>query len=377
MAKKLVGMLLVTLLLASMLSYSASVSASKDNSVEILIRNAQKLKKIAYERLNVTLSVLSANKSLLNMTKSLNLSLIEGLLSQADTYLNLSIQLYNSGNFTGAKLYAIYAINTYDNVIEILEEFAEKAGINLEFEEAEEHLNQTEVKEVEEALNKTALLLQLQVLEARVTALEASLSKLNQSEFNLTFVFQLLDYAKTILAQTRNQLAQGNITVSILAQNLAVVKKILGLVNAELNRQSLHVTVIRAMKLGLLKKNDTAFLNQSLIIHKIPKLKEVRNRTRTGINETAAELEEIQAEVRNMSKNISKQIKEIEKKIKEEVKEKGKHVKEIEEEVDIPTASKPPKEKILPPGLKKKGHEDNDGKHEENPLTQSSQGKRK
>ncbi len=343
MKQKLVALTLVVLLLASIASV-LRVAASADSSTEVLIANAQKLQKIAYEKFSLLASAVNASQYASNLTE------VKSILSEADNYLNLSINLYNSGNFTGAKTYAIYALNTYDAAIELIEEIAEKAGVELEIEvevEAPGNLtaaNVTVSLNRTVAINKTALTLQLQVLKARLSQLEATLSKINQSQVNLTYVYTLIAYAKDILAQTEKRLASGNITVPELAVNLAVVKKILGLINAELNRLSLHLTVVRAMKLGLLKKNETSFLNMTLLNHTAPKLKEIRNRTRAGINETAAVLKEVEKEVRNITKAVKEAVKELKEKIKE------KHG--VEKEIDV--SAKPSKEKPLPPGLEKK-----------------------
>ncbi|MEZ0345785.1 MAG: hypothetical protein ABWK01_04480 [Infirmifilum sp.] len=360
---RILTIVLVAMLLASTLVFNVNVSAAQDNSVQVLINNAQRLRGIAYEKYTTLTSKINTT------LYSANITLIESLLASADTFLNMSVQLYSSGNLTGAKTYAIYAINTYDEAIELIEEVADAAGVAFEEREGvEEHLNETEHiygVNASNAINRTALLLQLQVLEARISALEASLSKINQSQYNLTLVFQLLSYAKSILATTKDQLATGNLTVSALAKNLAVVKKILGLVNAELNRQSLHLTIVKAMKLGLLKKNDTAFLNQTLLNHTLPKFKETRNRTRTGINETAAELEEFENEERNMTQNNNHTLK----LLKEKIKEKHGLEKKIEESnksTTIPT-------KPLPPEVEKEVSESKGG--ERKGEQKGSQGK--
>ncbi|PLJ78235.1 hypothetical protein [Infirmifilum sp. SLHALR2] len=340
MKQKLVALGLIALLVSLMAV--SQVQASEDSSVEALIANAKRLRGIAYEKFSYVASAINTT------LYAPNISEIESLLLEADSYLNTSVQLYTSGNITGAKLYAIYSLNTYDTAIELIEKLAEKAGLELEVEAPQ---NRTEVNmslhyNRSVALNKTALTLQLQVLKARLSGLESTLSKLNQSQYNLTYVYALIAYAKDILSQTEAQLSSGNITVAQLAANLAVVKKILGLINAELNRVSLHVTVIRAMKLGLLKKNETSFLNASLLNHTGPKLKEIRSRTRTGLNETAAVLKEVENEVRNMAKGLNDAVKQLKEKIKE------KHG--AEKEISAPPTFKPPKEKPLPPGLEKK-----------------------
>jgi len=342
MRQKLVALGLVALLVSLMAV--SQVQASEDSSVGVLITNARRLRGIAYEKFSYLASAIDTS------LYAPNISEIESLLLEADSYLNTSVQLYTSGNLTGAKLYAIYSLNTYDTAIELIENLAEKAGLELDL-EVEAPQNRTEVNmslfyNRSVALNKTALTLQLQVLKARLSELESTLSKLDQSQYNLTYVYELIAYAKDVLSQTEAQLSNGNITVAQLATNLAVVKKILGLVNAELNRVSLHVTVIRAMKLGLLKKNETSFLNASLLNHTGPRLKEIRNRTRTGLNETAAVLKEVENEVRNMAKGLNDAVKQL----KEKIKEKHGAVKEI----SAPPTFKPPKEKPLPPGLEKK-----------------------
>lgn len=255
--KQMVAALLAVLLVLAPLA--VTVKAENDRSVEVLIKNAKRLQLLVHFRNEV---IASSNLSLVNVTLW---SEILNLTAKADHYLSLAIEQFTAGNVTQAKEYVLLAMNLYSDVLELQSEVAEEYGLEFKF-EGELPMNLTaSVSNMSIAINMTALTLQLQVLEARVAQLREMLSKVNTSLYNITDALALLDRASEILAEARAALTAGNITVPVLARMLAEVKRILGIVNAELNRASLHVAVVRAMKLGWLKRNETDYLNITLI----------------------------------------------------------------------------------------------------------------
>ncbi|ABL78518.1 hypothetical protein [Thermofilum pendens] len=322
MKTRIVGLALVALLLLAPLQIAL---AGTDTSAEILVSNAKRLQQLVHYRNTVISSTLNVTSIGSNWTLILNLTL------QADLYLNASIQALNAGNYTEAKIYAIKAINTYGQVLELQEELAEEYDIHfkLEGEIEEGYANATKLGvNASIAINRTALTLQLEVLENRVDLLLEVLGKVNTSLYNVSGAISLLQEAKLLLEEAEAKLEAGNITVPELAKTLAVVKKILGLVNAELHRASLALTVNRAMKLGLLKKNETLPLNMSpLINHTKIKVKGLKGNLTERLEELEEELNETAAkiaagnvsakEVKKAGKQLEKELKEVEKKLNE------------------------------------------------------------
>lgn len=298
---------LVALVLALLVAAAPLVqlaSAENDRSAEVLIQNAKRLQQFVHYR-NSVISA-SVNTTLLNKTWSTILNLT----AQADQYLDLAVQLYSSGNYTAAKELALKAMDLYSDVLELQSELAEELGLEFRF-QGELPMNLTaKVGNMTIAVNKTALTLQLQVLEARVSQLRSQLSKLNAS---VSEALELLDKAASLLEQAKSLLASGNITVSELARILAEVKRLLGLANAELNRAALHLTIVRAMKLGWLKRNETSYLNTSLINHTLAKLKDSLKRgelnesqVERALNMTAKLLKELRERVKNAAEKVGK-----------------------------------------------------------------------
>lgn len=321
-----IGLVLAAVLILSMLE---PVFSGPDKSAETLITNAERLQRQVYYRNSV---LVNATSGLNTSLYAYNLSLILNLTRLADSYLNMSKQLYSQGNYTGAATYAIKAINTYGEVIELQEKLSDALNVEFKVGKEQEKYNITAANVT--AINRTALVLQLEVLKARIAELKNVLGKINQSIYNVTGALNLLDDAESLLSDAEAKLQAGNITVSELAKTLGTVKKILGLVNAELQRASLKVTVVRAMKLGILKNNATQVLNMTPIINHT----KIKGKGKPSINDTKKLEEEVnktesklekeakkQADIKQLFKQAEKQIQEAKKDInviKKEVKEK-------------------------------------------------------
>jgi hypothetical protein len=314
-----VGLVLAAVLILSML---APVFSGPDKSAETLIKNAEKLQKHVYYRNSV---LVNATSGLNTSLYAYNLSLILNLTRLADSYLNMSKQLYSQGNYTGAATYAIKAINTYGEVFELQEELSEALNIEFEVEKEQEEYNITAT------INRTALVLQLEVLEERIAELKNVLGKINQSIYNVTGALNLLDDAESLLSDAEEKLQAGNITVSELAKTLGTVKKILGLVNAELQRASLKVTVVKAMKLGLLKNNATQVLNMTPIINHT----KIKDKGKPSLNDTKELDEEVNKTESKLEKEAKKQadIKQLFKQAEKQIKEAKKDINVIKKEV--------------------------------------------
>uniref|UniRef100_A0A7C3SPZ9 Uncharacterized protein n=1 Tax=Thermofilum pendens TaxID=2269 RepID=A0A7C3SPZ9_THEPE len=336
----LVALVLALLVAVSPLAWLAS--AENDRSAEVLIQNARRLQQFVHYRNSVVSA--SINATLLNETWSV----IMNLTVQADQYLDLAVQLYNSGNYTAAKELALKAMDLYSSVLELQSELAEELGLEFRF-EGKLPMNLTaKVSNMTIAVNKTALTLQLQVLEARVSQLRSLLSKLNAS---VSEALELLDEAASLLEEARSLLASGNATVSEIARILAEAKRLLGLANAELNKAALHATVVRAMKLGWLRRNETGYLNTSLINHTLAKLREALRK---------GELNESQVEqALNATAKLFKELKE---RVKSAAEKAGKIEKRLEKIEKIQKEAGKPAPPVEPPGWAKRGQEGKPGK---------------
>uniref|UniRef100_A0A7C4BAA8 Uncharacterized protein n=1 Tax=Thermofilum pendens TaxID=2269 RepID=A0A7C4BAA8_THEPE len=332
----LAALVLALLVAVSPLAWLAS--AENDRSAEVLIQNAKRLQQFVHLR-NSVISA-SINVTLFNETWSTILNLTV----QADQYLDLAVQLYNSGNYTAAKELALKAMHLYSNVLELQSELAEELGLEFRF-MGKLPMNLTaKVGNMTIAINKTALTLQLQVLEARVSQLRSQLSKLNTS---VGEALELLDEAASLLEQAKSLLTSGNATVSDLARILAEVKRLLGLANAELNKAALHMTIVRAMKIGWLKRNETGYLNVSLINHTLAKLKSAlrkgllnESEIEQALNATAKLLKDLKERIKSAAEKVGKLEKRLEKLVETRKEEAGKPVPPVE-----------------PPGWAKKGQE--------------------
>lgn len=153
----------------------------------MLIENAKRLQLTVRYRNEVLASS--------NISASAELNAILDLTAKADGHLALAIREYGAGNYAGAMKHAILAVNLYGEALELQRELAEKHGI--EFRAGTIALNLTtphgslalKLTPLERklllnlatpagtqtlTLNETALalILQLQVLEARVSQLE-------------------------------------------------------------------------------------------------------------------------------------------------------------------------------------------------------------
>jgi len=318
-----IGLVLAAVLILSML---APVFSGPDKSAETLIKNAERLQKHVYYRNSV---LVNATSGLNTSLYAYNLSLILNLTSLADSYLNISKKLYSQGNYTGATTYAIKAITTYGEVIELQEELSE--ALNIEFKVGKEQEKSNLTAKNVTAINRTALVLQLEVLKARIAELKKVLGKINQSIYNVTGALNLLDDAESLISDAEEKLQAGNITVSELAKTLGTVKKILGLVNAELHRASLKVTVVKAMKLGLIKNNATQVLNMTPIINHT----KIKGKGKPTLNDTKELEEEVNKTESKLEKEAKKQadIKQLFKQAEKQIKEAKKDIKVIKKEI--------------------------------------------
>jgi hypothetical protein len=317
-----IGLALAAVLILSMLT---PAFPGPDKSAETLINNAQKLQSHAYYRNSV---LINATTSLNASQYTYNISLILNLTKLADSYLNLSRNLYSEGNYTGAASYAIKAINTYGEVIELQEELSEALNVSFKAGKEAEEYNFTATNIT--AINRTALVLQLEVLKARIAELKNVLGRVNQSIYNVTGALNLLGDAEELLVDAEERLQAGNMTVPELAKILATVKKILGLVNAELQRASLKVTVVRAMKLGILKKNATEVLNMTPLINHT----KMRGKGKPPFNQTE-ELEEVNKTLARVSREaqVQKEIKQLFKQAEKEIHEAKKDINHVRKEI--------------------------------------------
>ncbi|MEM4666344.1 MAG: hypothetical protein QW650_02825 [Thermofilum sp.] len=327
-------LLAVLLVLAPL---AATVRAENDRSAEVLVENAKRLQLLVHFRNEVI-----ANSSLPLVNATLWATILN-LTAEADLYLSLAVEQLAAGNFTLAKNYALSAMRLYGDILELQSEVAEELGLEFKFEGALPLNLTASVSNMTVALNRTALILQLQVLEARVAQLREQLSKVDTSLFDISNALALLDRASEILAEARAALDAGNLTVSDLARMLAEVKRILGLVTAELNRASLHVAIVKAMKLGWLKRNETEYLEDVLINRTLVK------KVEKAIRERALNWSEVES-VRNATRElVEKVFKEVKSKVEKAAERAGAAAK-ISIKVKVEKEAPP----ITPPGWAKK-----------------------
>lgn len=322
-------LLTVLLVLAPL---AATVRAENDRSAEVLIENAKRLQLLVHYRNEVI-----AGSSLPSINATL-WATIQNLTARADQYLRLAVEQFTAGNATLAKNYALTAMHLYSDVLELQSEVAEELGLEFRFEGALPLNLTASVSNMTVALNKTALILQMQVLEARIAQLREQLSRVNTSLFDIADAMELLNRASETLAKAKAALDAGNLTVSDLARMLAEVKRILGLVTAELNRASLRAAIAKAMKLGWLKKNETEYLENALINRTLTK------RLEKTIRERAMNWSEIES-IRNYTKQlVEKVFKEVKSRIEKAAERAGTPAKisvRVEVEREAPPATPP------------------------------------
>ncbi|RLE62878.1 MAG: hypothetical protein DRJ38_08860 [Thermoprotei archaeon] len=256
MVKKILGLVLVVLILINM-AVLAKPSVDKDaRSAEVLIENAESLQRLIEVKLEIIHSLVLNITTPDNVTTYINdtINVILEYKAEGDTYLNISKTLYEEGNYTGAKIYAIKAMQSYSLALKVIHELSEVLGIK--FEECcvkERVMNRTRT-----GMANNSLIVALKIAEIHVDRLMEIIEKLDETEIDYDFeaLINELNEIKVLIEEGKTLAEAGNVTEA--AHILGGVRKRIAHVNAELHKISALLTVVKIKKFALKKFGENA-----------------------------------------------------------------------------------------------------------------------
>ncbi len=248
MVRKILGLILIALLAINMASVVlAEETVDKDaRSAEVLIENAERLKQLIEVKLQVINYVLLNFTASGNVTVYINntLSLILEYKAEGDAYLNISKTLYEEGNYTGAKTYAIKAMQSYCKALKLIHELSVELGIKYEkFCKEEGVINRTRM-----GIVNNSLIVAFKIAEMHVDRLIEIIEELNKTGIDYDFEVLLEELAeiKALIEEGMSLAEAGNTTEA--AHILREVRKRIVYVNAELHRLSMLIAVKKLRK---------------------------------------------------------------------------------------------------------------------------------
>jgi len=246
---KILAIFIILALVASVLSISRTSleETPEKKSAEVLIQNAERLREHIDYRLSLINNIL--NDTLLNITEiNQTLEEIVALVEEGDTYLNTSRQLFEEGNYTGAKYYAIKAIQCYGKALKLLSYLFKQLGEQgIEYMEKykEKIMNRTRT-----GLHNHTLIVAFQRAKEHIDRLLRALENITiddpELKSNITY---LIDTAEELLNEGLAQLESGN--VSAAARLLARARKYIGLATAQLHKAGLITRMEKLINKGV------------------------------------------------------------------------------------------------------------------------------
>ncbi|RLE73018.1 MAG: hypothetical protein DRJ37_01420 [Thermoprotei archaeon] len=254
--KKILSLMLIALI-AMNIAVLAEPPVDKDaRSAEILIQNAERLQRLIELKLEIIHSLILNITTPSNVTVYLNntINLVLEHKAEGDAYLNISKSLYEEGNYTGAKIYAIKAMQSYSLALKLIHDLSLELGIKYEECCVEEKvMNKTKT-----GMANNSLVVAFKIAELHVDRLLEIIEKLDKTEIDYDFealVSELLEI-KALIEEGKTLAEAGNVTEA--ARILGEVRKRIAHVNAELHKISALLTVVRMKKFALEKFGENA-----------------------------------------------------------------------------------------------------------------------
>jgi len=253
----LAGTLIIILATAIVAIASAALETPEARSASVLIENAERLQAFVYCRNEIIES--GVNVTLLGdlWTQILNYT------AEGDYYLELSKEFYANGNYTAAKIDAIWAIRYYGQTIALQAQVVGKYNITYA-ECSNKILNMTRIHQQTGLMNhtgyhnKTTVILvrlstKISILEQRIAVIKNLLLNLNLTEEEVIEINNLLSQAESLLSQAKSLLNSSLTNATYVEVNKLIVQtqKILGNINRYVAKIGLKVTINRAIKLGI------------------------------------------------------------------------------------------------------------------------------
>lgn len=253
--KALIAVAIIATLFLSLVALSLAV----DNdaiSAEMLINNAERLDTLVKCR----------NSAIANSTDTASLGAIWqqilNFTSLGEKYLNASKAFYEAGNYTAAKIDAIWAIRSFGNALRLQSLVASSTGINFTACAAvvapSPIANRTRLMNGTMLMNRTRLanmsmyrLQNMSGLQLHISLMEARVKALLNSSLaaNDTQLREMLSKALQLLNSANESLAQGN---EVRARELVrAAEKIMIMAQMRIRVNALKHVVERARKMGI------------------------------------------------------------------------------------------------------------------------------
>ncbi len=301
MGKQLTPLLTLSIVVLVILSTIVeSVPPSIEaKTVEVLINNVERLKQVIDFKLEVVNLVLVNVTTPAGQTVSLEinhtLELAITAANEGDNYLNIAKELLGAGNYSGAKVYAVKALQSYSKAIKLLNRVIVSLGINPET--CYLIMNRTSpvlVLNRSMNMNRTGITNNsliiaferardyLERLVSAILGLENSLSKLKLTvdTINVEELLSELSAINETIDEGISLATLGNLTEA--AELLSKVRRRLSQVKSEIKIVSIIVTVTRVKyMLTLMPLNKTISNKLSIALNSL--LDKVRKREIHGI----------------------------------------------------------------------------------------------
>lgn len=253
----LAGTIIIILTTAIIAMASAAVETPEARSASVLIENAERLQAFVYCRNGIIESGVNVTTLGDLWTQILNYT------AEGDYYLELSKEYYANGNYTAAKIDAIWAIRYYGKTIALQAHVVGKYNITYAA-CSNKILNMTRIHKQTRLMNhtgynnKTTVMLtmlstKISILEQRIAAIKNLLLSLNLTAEEVEEINNLLSQAESLLSQAKSLLNSPltNTTYVEINKLLAQTHNILGEINRYIAKIGLKVTINRAIKLGI------------------------------------------------------------------------------------------------------------------------------
>ncbi len=218
-------------------------SGSEERSAEVLIQNATRLKELAEYKLSQVNSFLSTTT--INTALESTLELISSCIEEGDYNLSRARELYASGNYTEAKVYAIYSIRCYGEALKLLSEVVSELGIEVGSPKAgKTHL----------ANRNGSIIVAYNRSREFLNRLRDIIDRLTEEgvEYDFSYILNELNSIEELINEGISLASQGKVNES--GPLLGKVRSRLALVNAELRRISAAFFVYNIKKKILSKK---------------------------------------------------------------------------------------------------------------------------